>query len=234
MKKVTVLLLLLAMLMNVSALADELTIHSGVTFGMSVSEVEAVEKANGFTPESFNIDALFGRNPNAIPNETTVTGTIAGIADSKINYYFHNNKLFCAQYHLGKTHKAWDTAEMDIERMKMDYESISDSLSAKYGNTDYTWLTSKKYDLPGEYHDQTVSCFGAQEWVIANPIMESTVSIERYEQWLIPQSDGSAIQIDHSLYFYNNEFYHRIYYTHFSSDIIQASSTKEQQRNSDL
>lgn len=234
MKKSFCLIMLIICMIASVAIADEFTIHSGVTFGMSVSQVEEAERTNGFAPDSFSFDALFGGNSNAIPNETTVEGTIAGIADSKINYYFHNNKLFCAQYHLGKTHKAWDTAEMDMERMKMDYESISDSLTAKYGNTDYTWLTSKKYDLPGEYHDQTVSCFGAQEWVIANPIMESTVSIERYEQWLIPQNDGSAIQIDHSLYFYNNEFYHRIYYTHFSSDIIQASSTKEQQRNSDL
>lgn len=191
---------------------------------MTSKETPTFEELMGFNPY-----------PNCDPISTSVNGTIAGIADSRISYSYYDNKLFSARYLLGKmTHKAWDSFQMDMEKMKMDYEAISNSLTDKYGNTNYNWLTSKKYDLPGEYHDQTVSCFGQQEWVIAHPIMESTVTIERYEQWLIPQNDGSAIQIDHSLIFYNDEFNHYIYYTHFSSDIIQDSSTKEQQRNSDL
>lgn len=223
MKRIISLTLLIVMLLSASAIAEDFTLHSGVRFGMSTTEVESAEKSNGFLPKSSD-------------GETSVTGSIAGIKEAAIEYYYFENKLFLANYDLGYTYKK-ETDE--INQLQSDYEMISDSLQMKYGSTEYNWLSNKKYNLPDRYHDKCTSAFGKQEWYIEwykkIGSDDPGVLIDKYEQWLVMFDDGSGVLIDHCLWWLNNSQYnHDIFYTHFDKDIIQIDNDQQQQRMDDL
>ncbi len=80
---------------------NRFTIHSGVTFGMTKSEVERLETEAGFTVrsdgelEGYELCPLHGSN-------LYLSGTIAGIKGSTIYYHFNSDdQLESAIYHLG-------------------------------------------------------------------------------------------------------------------------------------
>lgn len=231
MKKIISFALLIAMLFVVSAFAEEDTfsIHSGVTFGMSVSEAMECEEANGFeipeaSPEGDFSDGFF------------IQGTIAGVDNASISYGFSDDALFRAHYDFGTTSKKFHSE--NIEPMRSDYAKISDALSSKYGATEYTFLTNKAYSFPSEYLGVVTSGFGERDRMSAKSWWNDKFIMDSYEQWFIPLDDGCGVFIDHCLYWWQSSadstLYHELYYTYLDADTVSSFLEKEQQLTDDL
>lgn len=110
MKRLVSLLMVFAMMMISTAWAEEFTIHSGVKFGMSVDEVIAAEKANGFSAKL---------NDNG---EVSFEGQVAGYKETNVYYQFVNQYLVSARY------------QFNANRTKDDiFKVVQRTLTEKYG-----------------------------------------------------------------------------------------------------
>lgn len=110
MKRLVSLLMVFAMMMISAAWAEEFTIHSGVKFGMSVDEVIAAEKANGFSAKL---------NDNG---EVSFEGQVAGYKETNVYYQFVNQCLVSAKY------------QFNANRTKDDiFKVVQGTLTEKYG-----------------------------------------------------------------------------------------------------
>lgn len=221
MKRWTCLLLVsLLIMLYSSALAGNFSIHSDVTFGMTVDEVIACEKANGFSPEFVSM-----------LNNVKVNGKIAGLNNSTITYSFGDGKMVKANYILAK-HAAYNP-----ETMQQDYATISQALQSKYGSTDFNSETLHAYTLPSSHYlSSSISVVSNyNDW---NKGTAFSASCECYEQWLIMQNDGSGILIDHALRKYtgtkSTEYQHAVIYTHLDSSIVSSISHNIEEQANDL
>ena len=81
MKKIASILMILVMLFSVSAFGEEeITLHSGTKFGMTMDEVRSIEEAAGFTV------------PQGASNKMLqIDGQVAGYSGT-IYYYFTDNE----------------------------------------------------------------------------------------------------------------------------------------------
>lgn len=119
MKRIISLVLMIAMLLSVSAFAEEeFTLHSGTKFGMSVDEVVKLEQEAGFDV----IESTLGTS-----GYLQVKGEIAGHEDAYALYYFDDND--------GPMHRM--TYRFDDN----DYQAMENTLEKKYGATEYSSLT---------------------------------------------------------------------------------------------
>ena len=174
MKKIGLLLgiMLLVICLTSTAFADAFTLHSGVMFGMTIEEVEKLEKEAGFSTEVSSYVIL--RDEGA--TELEVSGTIAGVSDATIEYIFYDNKLVEADYRL---YSAYTTGE---------YNTFLSTMKNKYGepNAPEAWITAL---------DKTLVT-GRTVKVTANQMFGDTINKIDSAVWLIEQSDGSFISID--------------------------------------
>ena len=123
MKKVVGFILLFAVMMNSSALAEVFTLHNGTQFGMSKEEVIELEKANGFVLEELSPSEGFERLMGK--------GTIASQPNSSVWYFFDTNGSLIRMNYLFPDGKTFD--------------SIEDSLNKKYGETQYSSETNLEF-----------------------------------------------------------------------------------------
>lgn len=118
MKKIVSLMLMIAMLLSVSAFADEeFTLHSGTKFGMSVDEVVKLEQEAGFDVRKSTLET---------DGFLQVKGKIAGHDDASANYYFTDS---------GALYRMYYRFSGD------DYQAMENTLEKKYGATEYSSLT---------------------------------------------------------------------------------------------
>lgn len=88
------------------ASAKEYSLHSGVLFGMTLDEVKKTESGKGFYVSEQKIPYTFyDKNGNYDYKDTNalmISGSMAGIPDSELYYFFdENNRLFAAVYQFG-------------------------------------------------------------------------------------------------------------------------------------
>ncbi len=91
--------ILAALISLSSTMAEEIIMHSGVKFGMTIDEVIDAEGKNGFQSKKEDLyDILYSDDEIYAEYKSeriAIQGTIAGIDASRIYYYFDNNgKLF--------------------------------------------------------------------------------------------------------------------------------------------
>ena len=82
-KYISILIAVLVVMASVSGLAEDFSIHSGVSNGMTREEVINLETAAGFEVEESE-------------DYITVKGKIASIENSAIRYYFEDDSLTTA------------------------------------------------------------------------------------------------------------------------------------------
>ena len=198
---------LLVMLLTIQTsmgLAEaDFTLHNGVKFGMSKNEVIAQEVAKNFGLQ----DGIYGE------------GTIAGIYGA-VRYEYKEGKVSKCSYFY-------------YHPSALSYAQLSKGLNEKYGPAECT-STSGSYfpvsevpyqmignGIANKYNDLPAACRSLEDQVFEYKQNGSwcyyryMYTVPLYEQWLIPQSDGSAVLIDHS---YLNEAYL----------LIETSSNKPQ------
>ena len=136
MKKKTILFILLVILVSLigSTVAEEYTFHSGITFGMTKDEVIDAEKANNFTyqeevyPFAYYDDngTYMGENVK-IP---VIKGSIAGIQDSEIYYYFDKSDKLIEIVYAFKGCTVYDMNEDILNQ----YDTIENQLKKNYAS----------------------------------------------------------------------------------------------------
>lgn len=110
-----------------AANAEDITLHSGVNFGMTIDEVLAQEKNSGYELEKIEKD--YGSSKLSTIYELT-GATVAGIDLSDINYLFDSDgNLYAATYVLGSI----------FSDLEPNYSIIEGALVEKYGEPDETW-----------------------------------------------------------------------------------------------
>ena len=153
---------------------DEFTLHSGVKFGMTRDEVIKIEEAKGFTTSDWPTVYLYYDDEGNYTGWKTyallVMGSMAGMPDSQLYYYFdEDDKLFSAVYRFG---------EHDIKA----YDEIKSLLDEKYSSmkadTDYIIASNIDYF----YNEEVVDA-----------------KISRLSSFQIELEDGSRISVKHIL-----------------------------------
>lgn len=177
-----------------SACAEPFTLHSGVSFGMSHTEVADKEKNANFEVGPYENNSWAGEMC------IRINGTIAGASGAHIDYLFNNNDFL---------HEAIYTLSKNV-----NYNQIFSTLQSKYGqnnlNQDWqdTWTAHSKY-----LSHAVGGC------AIVYSIEQIDVST-----WLIQQDNGYYVSIDlvYMMLSDRNGTEPRIYiaYSYFSQDEI--------------
>ena len=192
MRKVVGIILLFAVMLSSSALAEEFSLHNNTRFGMTMEEVINKERANGYglvQPEDF--DGLYGE------------GVIAGRSPSALRFFFNNEaerEMVQCNYVFLKTSES-------------NFNNMNNQLVEKYGDPTYTYENDTFCPVPTKYqpHKKLGLLYGSCPYTYRS-ITENTFSIPSdddfqyyfnyacplYSQWLLLQPDGRAILIDHS------------------------------------
>ena len=180
-KLISILLAMIIAMASVSALAEEFTLHSGTKFGMSLDEVKSIETSNGYTVENTSLKYAFydtdGKYYSKATNALQIKGTMAGIENSTLSYYFNdNNELFAAVYKFGP---------LVHEGNIVEYADIQNTLSQKY---------SEKWEEVGEGdYPRILDCLYNELGYDRRIYSMDTYSIEN--------SDNSQIHINHALFY---------------------------------
>lgn len=189
MRKIISLLLMIAMCTGVPAFAEkEFALHNGITFGMTRNEVIETELKAGF----------------GLSNGTYGEGKIAGYEGAvRCEYYGSASTLdkVCYFYYSTSTQL---------------FNALSNALTKKYGVPTHTSSSGSYYAVKNEMEIKGMIGVADQSSrlpMTCQSIHEEGVIQERpgnwcdncfvflcpqYEQWLVPQEDGSAVLIDHS------------------------------------
>ena len=162
MKKIISLILMIAMLISVSAFAEEdFTLHNGLKFGMSKEEVYETEKTAG-------VELTEGEFWDYEWN-----GTIAGEMNSKLCLYFWDDDT-------GLTKVIYEFNTLG------SYDTLNNGLIEKYGETPYSSKTGVYLDEPTTNHVDnlgfaidTYSNADYSQWLIPYSDTQS-VYIEHY------------------------------------------------------
>lgn len=217
-------------------LADDFSIHSGVTFGMSESQVSEKEDQNGFSLNTEYIGLLlFGMSKGSLDMVDSylsreleekvdipcISGSVAGYDESQILYFFTDDKLYSAVYHIGQSN---DTSR---------FANLSDALTKKYGNT----VASN-----GEYIDYPSQGKTAKDmYKLFDSLGAFSCTIIDTNQWLVETDSGyvSILLLNTSISGHNEVFLsyssmNKEEYNTFVSDKLETYNQKEQELNNDL
>lgn len=188
MKKIISLILMLAMLINVSAFAEEFSLHNGIKFGMTKDEVIKTELEAGFGLA----EGRYGE------------GIIAG----------YNGAVRCEYYGIGSTLDK--VCYFYYTTNAQSYTALGNALAGKYGAPAHTSNSGTYYAVENEM--QINGIIGIADKYTRLPMTGQSIhdvgtiyerpgnfcdnafvfKCPQYEQWLVPQEDGSAVLIDHS------------------------------------
>lgn len=179
-KLISMLLAIIISMASVSAFAEEFTLHSGTKFGMTRDEVKAIETSKGYTVENTSLKYSFydtdGEYYFKETNALKIKGSMAGVENSNLYYYFNdNNELFAAVYKFGEFANNNNVGE---------YFDIQNTLSQKYSENWQEVSASEKYP-------RIIDCFYNE--LVQNP---TVYSLDMYS---IENPDNSQIHINHIL-----------------------------------
>ena len=172
-KLISILLIGMLLFSSISALAEDFTLHSGVTFGMTMDEVKSLEQNAGFAIETDD----HKYDSSKVASALEVTGKIAGFENSDIHYLFDNSgKLYAATYWL-RTNDA----------LESDYATIQNALEGKYGNPNDAWLlvANRIGFEPNDYLS------------LAGLARNNKNVLPYYNSWLVELEDGNYVVIAH-------------------------------------
>lgn len=227
MKKVVGIILLFAVMISSSALAEEFSLHNDTRFGMTIEEVINQEKAKGFgLKQSTKFDGLYGE------------GIIAGRSPSALRFFFDNEGdrgMVQCNY-------------VFLTTSESNFNNMNNQLVEKYGDPTYTYENNTFYPVPIKYQAHKLGLLDASCPYTYRSLTENTFSTATnggfqyffvyacplYSQWVIPQTDGSAILIDHSAVleysqgYYNNERMSNLDQTSTYETITYSLLSKEQ------
>ena len=189
MKKTILNLLVLSLIIMAavgSATAEELTLHSGVAFGMSIQEVQYAERDNGFEAKPYTLEALglnSLRDPDFDSTVLLVRGIIDEIPNSEIYYFFDKNgRMVNATYSFNTVGRN-NPAEVGIQ----EFGIIQYGLEAKFGDG-WGWTTA--IDVSGKnVYEQNSRTFGG--FLKYNPAFDAWASVQ------LTTPDGNRISVNH-------------------------------------
>lgn len=183
MKKMSVVIIAVTMLVVNLASAESFRLHSGTNFGMTMDEVRRIETNAGYEVQSKN-GGFLGNSDNSnvvwfsAPN-------LAGIG-GQVYYDFSattggvNECLYLLKGYSSN-----------------DFKILINSYIDKYGSP--ITQGDKFIDLPSEAHDAVddvvEEIIHAKNISSKSQMMQMKVSKTELYQWLIPQDDGSTIDI---------------------------------------
>lgn len=133
------------------AYADEFTLHNGTKFGMTMEEVSSIEKEKGYEVEETTARYIFvnkedGETYSGPAPVLKISGSMAGVPDSTLYYYFEDDKLFAVLYEFQNRDEEHNGIYTSLTYS--DYDEIQSSLEKKYtGEWSYTGTTGMS-ELP--------------------------------------------------------------------------------------
>ena len=153
---------------------DKFTLHNGVIFGMTMDEVNEIETGKGYIVNSTHMNyPYFDENGEYLGKTAdclSISGSMAGINDSKLYYYFDDDgKLFASVYKFG-------------EHDPKSYEEIEELLDQKYSG-----MTAKKNYTIARITDA----------LLQDELTNGKIDDLDLRQIIL--QDGSRVQIIHSL-----------------------------------
>ena len=174
------LILFIACIVSISS-AEEFTLHSGITFGMTMDQVMTCEKSAGFKPEKKTLTqksdateegSFYFCSKKHLADYIYVEGQIAGQKDAAIRYHFNSKKQL-------------DAAVYEFFGGKAMYKTLRESLIKKYGEAFDTSLINiwLKY-----LHPDALNIFQYSAQYV-------NVDYHSADSWLIPQDNGDYILI---------------------------------------
>lgn len=200
MKKVIIIIMMISLfayILGGNALADSFTLHSNISFGMSIDEVRSNEAKSGFNVSDSN--SYQSKNTSSL--KTTSAGTIAGVDESQIQYFFNKDeKLYSALYWIGNA----------LNGLEPFYSNVDNALINKYGIPDNSLMP-------------LVEAMGFEgfEYVKYNfHIPESRSPYSIYNAWKIDNDDGSSVIIIHFVCAETFNF-HLLGYQFYSAEEIE-------------
>ncbi len=236
MKKAMIsIVVVLILVSSLSALADDFTIHSGVSFGLTEKEVSDLEESNGFTVETKYIgEWLYGLSKGLVPpvdsaienrfgktESKCISGSIAGFENSSIMYFFSDDKLYSSIYHFGDT--------TDSTR----YPTLLKTLSDKYGTPVGESHSYLDFPKPGNTAITVYAAFDG--------LGMFDCSVNDMAQWVIPTDDGyiNIILLDfvasrHEEVYLSYSYMSAEEYDTFINNKIDEQAEKSSQLENDL
>ena len=186
MKRILIVAIILAVY-STTCFAESFTIHSDVSFGMSMNEVLKAEQDAGFSAKIERTDEADTYNCQSSHQSSyvKVSGKIAGKNGASIDYHFDNSeKLQSAIYILAASSNSGE------------YTSIREALIKKYGEPNT--------EISEVYHAYLKPCvYSHFDWANYYYNQENykrvgySCSIDYYynDSWLLTQDDGSYILV---------------------------------------
>lgn len=230
-----IVLICLCLSISVANAESEVKLHNGLQFGMTSEEVYERETEKFEKVQAHDIDAPIEDNfiidinsPDEIAdvfnrNDTQclyfLYGSVAGIADSRINASFWNNELFDICYILR------DFGEVQ----EADYKAIEEALDSTYGNATIVEKDGKSEAhyftfLPDEYHGFSHASSGL--YGSASFINNQFVSQIQYTMRYVENTDKSVVLIVHVLRESDGELMHSLEYLCFDAETMDGRIEK--------
>ncbi len=165
---------------------ENFSLHSGVMFGDSKTEVKAKEKEAGFQCTDGEKDGLSDR--------VFVSGMFAGISSSTLSYDFYGEDgVYSASYAFS------DDQSYQLDAQADDFSSITEELIKKYGDPifDGTEEGGVPIYLWTYKNNEMVTGWGVYNFM-RQVFSADDLKIYGYNQWLINAGDAYVL-IDHYL-----------------------------------
>ena len=217
---------------------EKFVLRNGIVFGMSKQEVIAAEAASGIAMEKTGVSTGDAVSDEVDGLESLWNGerrTFAGIDNTLLEYFFMNDKLFQMHYRFPSAYKSTN------DKVEADYTSVSAALNQKYGTSEYSTLTGKRITLPTLYNQLITSGYGQHDlWKLEERLWANRdYQIDRYEEWLITQEDGTGVFIHHCLTYdlsdgVNADREHYVFYTLYDKETVEDYLAKSKDAADDL
>ena len=184
--------LCVALIMSLSfAVAEDFSLHSGITFGMTRDEVRSIEQSKGYTVKNEELKYTYydksGKYMYATSTGLRIDGSMAGLSDSTLYYYFDNSgKLFASVYDFNGE---IENPKNYVSHFMNNYVTIQDQLEKKYGNIwyEYDWDSDSPIPRIVDY------------WTSTLDVLSHKARASKIELRYIVNEDGSQIHINHVL-----------------------------------
>lgn len=198
-------LMLCLLLFVVAACAEEgdaaFTIHSDVEFGMSLEEVAAKEAEHGFDAEPQAMTWVTYDEEGRVVEQTgeglVVRGSVAGLEDSAIEYYFDaEGHLFEALYIFPEARNMTTRllgsglSSEKVDPHYADYEDISGLLADKYLPSSLEWTEDDP--MISLIQDRAVQRFNEKNFYGA-----TSTKLAASQTFLVPVEGAGRVYIQH-------------------------------------
>lgn len=184
MKRIVSLIVVLCLLLSATCFAEDFTLHSGTTFGMTVDEVMEAERKQGFEPKVIERKNSFA--PEGIKRVSVHPELLAGQEDGEVVFFFDDDRLTSCFYSFS-WYEVKGLLALDWSIPADAYESLLAKLKEKYGAA----LTGGD-----KYIDFGTAAYDAYDWYPHYKQFMGCTEIEIMDscQWLV-EADDKLVQI---------------------------------------